>query len=98
MVRNLRGSRILAAAVVVLLLAAGYGLAGLRHTVSLSAGTAPRSPRVAVVSSEQRICPAPGSSTSPGGGVAVMTSPARPGAGPAQAGAAQAGRPRPARR
>jgi len=83
-VRNVRGSRILAAAVVVLLLGAVYGLAGLRHTVSLSAGTAPRSPRVAAVSSVQRVCPAPGSSTSPGGGVAVMTSPP----GPARAGAA----------
>ena len=86
MVRNLRGSRILTAAVVVLLLGAVYGLAGLRHTMSLSAGSVPRSPRVAAVTSVQRVCPAPGASTSPGGGVAVMTSPA--GSGSAQAGAA----------
>ena len=76
MVRNLRGSRILAGAVVVLLLGAVYGLAGLRHTVSLTAAAVPRSPRVAAVTSVQRVCPAPGASTSPGGGVAVMTSPA----------------------
>ena len=86
MVRNLRGSRILAGAVVVLLLGAVYGLAGLRHTVSLAAAAVPRSPRVAAVTSVQRVCPAPGASTSPGGGVAVMTSPA--GAGSAGGGAA----------
>jgi hypothetical protein len=85
-VRNLRGGRILAAAVVVLLLGAVYGLAGLRHTMSLSAGSAPRSPRTAAVSSVQRVCPAPGSTTSPAGGIAVMTDPAAGGssqAGPA---------------
>ena len=85
MVRNLRGSRILAAAVVVLLLGAVYGLAGLRHTVSLSAGSAPQSPRLAAVTSVQRVCPAPGSTTSPAGGIAVMTVPA---GGSSQAGAA----------
>ena len=84
MVRNLRGSRILAGAVVVLLLGAVYGLAGLRHTMSLAAGSVQQSPRVATVTSVQRVCPAPGASTSPGGGIAVMTSPAGPGsAGPA---------------
>jgi hypothetical protein len=85
-VRNLRGSRILAGAVVIAVLGGVYGLAGLRHTMSLAAGSVPRSPRVAAVSSVTRVCPAPGSSTSPGGGVAVMTSPA--GTGPATAGAA----------
>jgi hypothetical protein len=85
-VRNLRGSRLLAAAVVVLLLGAVYGLAGLRHSMALSAGSAPQAPRLAAVTSVQRVCPAPGGSTSPGGGIAVMTSPA--GAGSGQAGAA----------
>jgi Family of unknown function (DUF5719) len=84
-VRNLRGSRILAAAVVVLLLGAVYGLGGLRHTMSLSAGSAPQSPRLAAVTSVQRVCPAPGSTTSPAGGIAVMTAPA---GGSSQAGAA----------
>ncbi len=85
MVRDLRGSRILAGAVVLVLLGAVYGLAGLRHALSLAAGSAPRSPRLAAVTSVQRVCPAPGASTSPGGGVAVMTFP--PGSGPARAGA-----------
>ena len=76
MVRNLRGSRILAVAVVVVLLGAVYGLAGLRPSVALSAGPAPRAPRLAAVSSVQRVCPAPGATTSPGDGIAVMTSPA----------------------
>jgi hypothetical protein len=84
-VRNLRGSRILAAAVVVLLLGAVYGLTGLRHTMSLSAGSAPQSPRLAAVTSVQRVCPAPGSTTSLAGGIAVMTAPA---GGSSQAGAA----------
>ncbi len=86
MVRNLRGSRVLAAVIVVLLLGAVYGLAGLRHSMSLSAGSAPRAPRLATVTSVQRVCPAPGATTSPAGGVAVMTSPAAGGSG--QAGAA----------
>jgi len=85
-VRNLRGSRVLAAVIVVLLLGAVYGLAGLRHSMSLSAGSAPRAPRLATVTSVQRVCPAPGATTSPAGGVAVMTSPAAGGSG--QAGAA----------
>jgi hypothetical protein len=85
-VRALRGGRILAAAVVVLLLGAVYGLAGLRHTLSLSAGSAPSSPRTAAVSSVQRVCPAPGASNSPAGGIAVMTNPAA--GGSSQAGAA----------
>ncbi|HEY9242213.1 MAG TPA: DUF5719 family protein [Streptosporangiaceae bacterium] len=86
MVRDLRGSRILAVAVVVLLLGAVYGLAGLRHMMSLSAGSAPRSPRLAAVSSVQRVCPAPGTTTSPASGIAVMSAPA--GSGSSQAGAA----------
>jgi len=85
-VRNLPGSRVLTAAIVVLLLGAVYGLAGLRHSVSLSAGSAPRAPRLAAVSSVQRVCPAPGATTSPAGGIAVMTAPAAGASG--QAGAA----------
>src|SRR5580704_17080313 len=54
--------------------------------MALSAGSAPQAPRLAAVTSVQRVCRAPGGSTSPGGGIAVMTSPA--GAGSGQAGAA----------
>ncbi len=86
MVRNLRGSRLLAAAIVLLLLGAVYGLAGLRHSISLTAGSAPHATRLAAVTSVQRVCPAPGGTTSPAGGIAVMTSPAAGGSG--QAGAA----------
>jgi Family of unknown function (DUF5719) len=84
-VRDLRGSRILAGAVVIVVLGAVYGLAGLGHTVSLAAGSVPRSARAAAVTSVLQVCPAPGSSTSPGGGVAVMTSQAS--AGSSSAGA-----------
>ena len=63
-----------------------YGLAGLRHSISLTAGSAPHAPRLAAVTSVQRVCPAPGGTTSPAGGIAVMTSPAAGGSG--QAGAA----------
>ncbi len=85
MVRNLRGSRFLAAAIVLVLLGAVYGLAGLRHSMALSAGSASKAPRLAAVSSVQRVCPAPGTTTSPGGGIAVMTSPAAGGSGPSGA-------------
>ncbi len=84
--RNLRGSRLLAAAIVLLLLGAVYGLAGLRHSISLIAGSPPHAPRLAAVTSVQRVCPAPGGTTSPADGIAVMTSPAAGGSG--QAGAA----------
>ena len=43
--RNLRGSRVLFAAAVVVLLGGLYALAGLRHPISLSAGPAPTAPR-----------------------------------------------------
>jgi len=74
-VRNLRGSRVLFAAVVVVVLGGLYALAGLRHPISLSAGSAPTAPRSVPVTSVTRICPAPGAQFSRGGGIAVMASP-----------------------
>jgi hypothetical protein len=75
-VRNLRGSRVLFAAVVVIVLGGLYALAGLRHPISLSAGSAPTAPRSVPVTSVTRVCPAPGAQFSRGGGIAVMASPA----------------------
>ena len=74
--RNLRGSRVLFAAVVVVVLGGLYALAGLRHPISLSAGSAPTAPRSLPVTSVTRVCPAPGAPFSRGGGIAVMASPA----------------------
>jgi len=74
-VRNLRGSRVLFAAVVVVLLGGLYALAGLRHPISVSAGSAPAAPHSVPVTSVTRVCPAPGAQLSRGGGVAVMASP-----------------------
>jgi hypothetical protein len=75
-VTNLRGSRVLSAAVVVVLLGGLYALAGLRHPISLSAGVAPRAPHSVPVTSVVRACPAPGAPFSRGGGIAVMAAPA----------------------
>jgi hypothetical protein len=75
-VRSLRGSRVLSAAVVVVLLGGLYALAGLRHSISLSAGVAPHAPRSVPVTSVVRACPAPGAPYSRGGGIAVMAAPA----------------------
>ena len=87
--RNLRGSRVLFAAVVVIVLGGVYALAGLRHPISLSAGSAPTSPRSLPVSSVTRVCPAPGAQFSRGGGIAVMASPGSS-SGPASAGSGAA--------
>ncbi len=74
--RNLRGSRVLFAAVVVVVLGAVYALAGgLRQPISLSAGAAPQAPRSVPVTSVVRACPAPGAQFSRGGGIAVMAAP-----------------------
>ena len=73
--RNLRGSRVLFAAVVVVVLAGLYVLAGLRHPISLSAGAMPRTARSVPVTSVVRACPAPGAQFSRGGGIAVMAEP-----------------------
>jgi hypothetical protein len=75
-VRNLRGSRVLSAAVVVVLLGGLYALGGLRHSISLSAGAAPRPRHSVPVTSVVRACPAPGAQFSRGGGLAVMAAPA----------------------
>jgi hypothetical protein len=82
-VRNLRGSRVLAAAVVIAALAALYGLTGMWQPISLSSGPALRVPRVVAVSSVTRACPAPGAGSSAGSGVAIMAAPAGGPAGPA---------------
>ena len=74
--RNLSGSRVLFAAVVVVVLGGLYALAGLRHPISVSAGVAPRPPHSVPVTSVVRACPAPGAQFSRGGGIAVMTAPA----------------------
>ncbi len=73
--RNLRGSRVLFAAVVVVLLGGLYALAGLRHPIAVSAGSTPAAPRSVPVTSVTRVCPAPGTQFSRGGGIAVMASP-----------------------
>jgi len=75
-VRNLRGSRVLSAAVVLVVLGGLYALAGLRHPISLSAGAATRSPHSVPVTTVVRACPAPGAAFSRGGGIAVMAAPA----------------------
>jgi hypothetical protein len=90
-VRNLRGSRVLFAAVVVVVLGGLYALAGLRHPISLSAGSAPTAPRSLPVTSVTRVCPAPGAPFSRGGGIAVMASPASQAAGSQTAGSQGAG-------
>jgi hypothetical protein len=90
-VRNLRSSRVLFAAVVVVVLGGLYALAGLRHPISLSAGSAPAAPRSVRVTSVTRVCPAPGAQFSRGGGIAVMASPgsrATGSSGPASSGSA----------
>jgi hypothetical protein len=61
--------------VVVVLLGGLYALGGLRHSISLSAGVAPRAPRSVPVTSVVRACPAPGAQFSRGSGIAVMAAP-----------------------
>lgn len=85
--RNLRGSRVLSVAVVVVVLGGLYALAGLRHPISLSAGAAPRAPHSVPVTSVVRACPAPGADFSRGSGIAVMAAPASQTAGGGQASA-----------
>ncbi len=81
--RNLRGSRVLFAAVVVVLLGGLYALGGLRHSISLSAGAVPRAPHSVPVTSVVRACPAPGAAFSRGSGIAVMAAPSLAGTGTA---------------
>jgi Family of unknown function (DUF5719) len=77
--------RALPAVIVVAVLAGLYGLAGLHHSVSLAAGPPARPPHAVGVTAVQRACPAPGASSSPGSGVAMM---AAAGTGPGAANAA----------
>ena len=74
--RNLSGSRVLSAVIVVVVLGGLYALAGLRHSIPVSAGVAPRPPHSVPVTSVVRACPAPGAQFSRGGGIAVMAAPA----------------------
>jgi len=87
--RNLRGSRVLPAAVAVAVLGGLYGLVGVWHPMSLSAGSAPQAPRAVAVSAVTRACAAPGAGANPGSGIAVMAAPAS--AGPGGAGPGGAG-------
>ena len=87
--KGLRVSRVLPVVIVVVVVAGVYGLAGLRHSVSLTAGSAPRQPQAVPVTSVTRVCPAPGASFSPGSGIAMMAAPAT--AGPASSGSAANG-------
>ena len=87
--KGLRVSRVLPVVIVVVVLAGLYGLAGLRHSVSLTAGSAPRQPHAVPVASVTRVCPAPGASFSPGSGIAMMAAPAT--AGSASSGSAANG-------
>jgi hypothetical protein len=90
-VRSLRASRVLPAVIVVVALAGVYGLAGLRHSLSLAAGPAPQSPHAVPVTSVLRVCPAPGAAASPGSGIAMMAAPAGTSSGSGHTGPARAG-------
>ncbi len=81
--RRLGGSRVLFVAVVVVLLGGLYALAGLKHSISLSAGVAPRAPHSVPVTSVVRACPEPGTQLSQGSGIAVTSAPASTGRGTA---------------
>ena len=87
--RGLRVSRAASVVIVVAVLVGLYGLAGLRHSVSLVAGARPQLPHAIPVSRVIRVCPAPGASFSPGSGIAVMAAPAS--TGPASTGPASGG-------
>lgn len=78
--RNLRGSRVILGAAVILVLAGLYGLAGLRHSLALAAGDATPATRAVAVTSVLRACPSPGSAA---GDVALMAAPGRTGPGQA---------------
>lgn len=82
--RNLGGSRVLSAAIVVIAVGGLYALAGLRHPIPVSGGVPPRAPHSVAVTSVIRACPAPGASR--GGGIAVMAAPASAAAGQASPG------------
>jgi Family of unknown function (DUF5719) len=88
-VTGLRVSRVLPVVIVVAVLAGLYVLAGLRHSVSLTAGAAPRMPHAIPVTSVTRVCPAPGASFSPRSGIAMMAAPANTGS--ASSGSASSG-------
>jgi hypothetical protein len=78
-VSRIRGGRLLFAALVVLALAAIYGIAGLRHPVP-AAGYAAGRANAAAVTSAIRACPAPGSAGVAAGSLATA---AVPGSAPA---------------
>jgi hypothetical protein len=78
------------AALVIVVLGALYGLAGLSHPVALAAGSQSRPPTRAPVTTAIRACPSPGSPG--GGGVAIIAGASGTGqASPASAGTASQG-------
>src|SRR5450432_1218694 len=70
MVRQLLANKFVLLALVVVALAALYGVAGISHPVALAAGGPPTAPSRAQVTAAIRACASPGSPG--GGGVAVI--------------------------
>jgi len=89
-VRSLFASKYVLGALVILALGAQYGLASISHPVALAAGSPPRTPSRAPVTTAIRACPSPGG---PGGsGVAIIAAASGTGqAGPASPGTASPG-------
>jgi Family of unknown function (DUF5719) len=89
-VKALFAHKFVLAALVILVLGALYGLAGLSHPFVLAAGSVPRPPSRAPVTAATRACPSPGSPG--GGGVAIIAGASGTGqASPASAGTASPG-------
>jgi hypothetical protein len=83
-VRSLSANRIAVALVVVVVLAAVYGLVTFGRTATLGAGRQVLPPRSAAVASVMRACPSLGLAGSAAAGVALIATPATPGQGSAQ--------------
>ena len=79
-----RTRRLLPGLIVIVALAAVYGLAAAGHPVSLAAGSQVPQPRSAPVSTVQLACPMPGQVNIPGSGVALIAAPATTGSGRVQ--------------
>lgn len=92
--RDLPAGRIVLGVAVVLVVGGLYGLSGVKHSVTLSAGPAVSPVRSVAVTSATRACPSPGWAGGAGGAVAVMAAPATSGpatSGPATSGPATSG-------
>ena len=81
--RNLRTSRIVLGAAVILVLGGLYEVGSLKHSVALTAGQAVSPVRSVPVTAVTRACPSPGWAGGTGGGIALMAAPARAGTGQA---------------